>query len=114
MKTMITLRDASLGEAARSHAEEKIQSLQRYFERITSVEVILGVETNHTKTKCAEFVVHANRGAVLVARAEDGDIRKATDRAYAEVKRELLRHKERLTDHHRARRASAERKTRIS
>lgn len=111
MKEIITLRDASLGEEAREYAKDRIEHLQHYFERITSAEVILSITTNHTNKKRAEFIIHANRGAVLVANAEDKEIRKAIDKAHAEVKRELLRHKERLTDHHRARRASEARKT---
>lgn len=114
MKVMITVRDASLGDGAREYAKDKINNLERYFERITSAEVILSIATNHTNRKRAEFVIHANRGAVLVASAEDEEIRAAIDKAHAEVKREVLKHKERLTDYHRARRESEARKSKIS
>ncbi|MBI3820291.1 MAG: ribosome-associated translation inhibitor RaiA [Planctomycetes bacterium] len=110
MKVIITLRDASIEDEAREYAREKIDQLEHYFERITSVEVILSIATNHKNRKRAEFVIHANRGVILVASAESEEVKAAIDRAHAEVKRELLRHKERLTDHHKARKQSEKRK----
>jgi putative sigma-54 modulation protein len=114
VKLIVTIRDSSIGEGAREYARERIQHLERYFERITSAEVILSVATSRKKSMLAEFVVHANRGAVLVARAEHQEINAAIDQAQSELKRELLRHKERLVDRHRARRASEDRKNRQS
>jgi ribosome hibernation promoting factor len=112
VKLIVTLRDPSIGEDAREYARDRIQHLEHYFDRITSAEVILSVAATRKKSLRAEFVVHANRGAILVAHAEDQEIRAAIDRAQSELKRELLRHKERLTDRHRARRESEMRKHR--
>jgi ribosomal subunit interface protein len=112
VKLIVTLRDASIGEDVRSYARERAGRLQHYFERITSVEVILSETTNHTHRKRAEFIVHAPRAAALVAQAEDTEARAAIDRAQAEARRLVLRHKEMLTDHRRGRRESAKRRER--
>ncbi|MBL8696552.1 MAG: ribosome-associated translation inhibitor RaiA [Planctomycetes bacterium] len=112
MKLIVTLRDSSLGEKERQYALDRITHLQQYFERLTSAEVILSVEATRKHRMRAEFVVHANRGAILVAQAEDASMFAAIDRAHSEMKREVLRHKERLVDHHRARRAAAARRAR--
>jgi ribosome hibernation promoting factor len=109
MKMIVTLRDHSLGEDARDYARARLEHLRQYFDRITSAEAILSLEGNRTHRKRAELVVHANRGAVLVAQAEDTDVKAAIDLAYNEVKRELTRHKERLIDRHRARQRAARR-----
>lgn len=98
MKLIVTLRHPALGESARDHARGRLERLEQYFERITSAEAILSVEA---ETKRAEFVVHATRGAVLVAHGEDRDIRAAIDRAHNEMKRAITRHKERLIGRHR-------------
>ncbi|MFN0207557.1 MAG: ribosome hibernation-promoting factor, HPF/YfiA family [Planctomycetota bacterium] len=113
MKQIITLRDSSLGEEAREYARDRAEHLRHYFERITSIEIILSVTTNHTNLKRAEFILHPSRGAILVATAESEEIRTAIDRAHSEAKRELVKHKERLTDHHRERRDKARRRDRI-
>lgn len=113
MKLLVTLRDDAIPEDARDYARERMQHLEKYFERITSAEVILSVATSRKRSYRAEFVAHATRGAILVASAEASDIKAAIDRAQAEMKRELVRHKERLTDHHLARRDKAARKNRV-
>lgn len=112
VKLIVTLRDSSLGEKERQYALDRITHLQQYFERLTSAEVILSVEATRKHRMRAEFVVHANRGAILVAQAEDASMFAAIDHAHSEMKREVLRHKERLVDHHRARRAAAARRAR--
>jgi putative sigma-54 modulation protein len=113
VKLIVTLRDPSIPDDARDYARDRMQHLEKYFERITSAEVILSVATTRKHSMRAEFVVHATRGAVLVAHAEAEEIRAAIDRAQSELKRELVRHKERLTDHHLARREKAARKNRV-
>ncbi len=110
MKIIVTLRDPSFTEADRDHAHARVEQLSHYFERLTSAEVILSVVANRKHRTRAEFVVHANRGAILVAQSDDENILAAIDRAQTEVKREILRHKERLVDRHRTRLASAIRK----
>ncbi|HKD99669.1 MAG TPA: ribosome-associated translation inhibitor RaiA [Planctomycetota bacterium] len=110
MKMIVTVRDTSLDEAARDYARARLNHLEQYFDRITSAEAILSLEGSHTHKTRAEFVVHANRGAILVAHASDVDIKAAIDVAYDEMKREITRHKERLIDRHRARRNGDARK----
>lgn len=112
MKLIVTLRHPSIGEEARDYARQRVEHLERYFERITSAEVILSVAAKRKPSFLAEFVLHATRGAVLVARAEEPEVHAAIDRAQAEAKRLLLRHKERLTDHKEARRATLARRNR--
>ena len=70
MKLLVTLRDDSIPEDARDYARERMQHLEKYFERITSAEVILSVVASRKHSFRAEFVAHATRGAILARRAE--------------------------------------------
>jgi ribosomal subunit interface protein len=60
----------------REYAERKVAKLEHLFERLTSASVVLDVAGAVHK---AEASVHAPGGAVLVARAEAGDMRQALD-----------------------------------
>jgi putative sigma-54 modulation protein len=98
VRIQITGRHVGVTEAMKDYARDKVEKLERIYGRMTKVEVTLDA---HPERKVVEIVAHANRGARLVGRAESPDMYAAVDLAEEKLARQLLRHKERLTDHHR-------------
>ena len=80
----------------REYAESKLARLERHFDRVTRVHVVLKVEKQrHT----AEATVHVG-GADLFAAAEDGDMYAAIDALADKLDRQIKKHKEKKGDHH--------------
>ncbi|HVG94994.1 MAG TPA: ribosome-associated translation inhibitor RaiA [Planctomycetota bacterium] len=98
MRIQITGRHVGVTDAMKDYARDKVEKLERIYGRMTKVDVTLDA---HPDRKVAEIVAHANRGVQLVGRAESPDMYAAVDLAEEKLARQLLRHKERLTDHHR-------------
>lgn len=98
MRIQITGRHVGVTEAMKEYAREKIEKLERIYGRMTTVEVTL--EAGHDRT-VAEIVASANRGVRLVGKAESPDMYAAIDLAEEKLARQLVRHKQRLTDHER-------------
>jgi putative sigma-54 modulation protein len=69
--------------------------LERHFDHITNVHVILGVEKERQK---AEATIHVSRGK-LFANAEQDDMYAAIDSLVDKLDRQLKKHKEKLSDH---------------
>jgi putative sigma-54 modulation protein len=82
----------------KEYAREKVGKLEHIFDRLTKVEVTLGVVHD---TNVVEIVADANRGARLVGKAESPDMYAAVDLAEEKLSHQLRRHKARLVDHHR-------------
>lgn len=81
----------------REYVHSKLERLERHFDHVTNVNVVLRVErqTNH-----AEATVHA-AGAQLFADAASDDMYAAIDALADKLDRQIRRHKEKVTDHHR-------------
>ena len=98
MRIQISGRHVGVTEAMKDYAREKIEKLERIYGRMTKVELTLDV--GHDR-KIVEIVAHANRHNQLVCRAESPDMYAAIDLAEDKLARQLVRHKQKLTDHHR-------------
>ncbi len=77
----------------KAYAQERAARLERYFEGIHSVQVILEKEKS---SSVAEFVIGAVRGKTLVARASNPDMYAAIDLALSKAERLLRRFKGRV------------------
>jgi len=90
LRLEITGRHIDVTSAMKAYARERAQRLERYFEGIHSVQVIL----EKAKTfSVAEFVIGAVRGKTLVARASSPDMYSAIDLALGKAERMLTRFK---------------------
>ena len=96
MQINITGHHLDITPALRSYVHEKFERLQRHFDHITNSYVILSVEKERQK---AEATVHVNRGN-LFAEVEHKDMYAAIDMLIDKLDRQLIKHKEKLTDHH--------------
>ncbi len=97
MQIDVTGRHVEITDSLRSYVETKFQKLERHFEHINNTHVILSVEKDRQK---AEATVHVNRGN-LFAEDEQVDMYAAIDGLIDKLDRQLKKHKEKLTDHHR-------------
>jgi putative sigma-54 modulation protein len=98
VRILITGRHVGVTEAMKDYAREKVGKLEKIFDRLTKVEVTMDVTHD---ANAVEIVVDANRGVRLVGKAEAPDMYAAIDLAEDKLARQLRKHKQRLTDHHR-------------
>lgn len=106
MQINITGHHIEVTEALRNYIENKCKRLERHFDQLTHIHVVLSVEKMRQK---AEATLHLNGGDVF-ASAEDEDMYVAIDDLVDKLDRQLKKHREKLTDHHRS--ASIARKQR--
>ncbi len=90
MQVNISGHQLDVTDALRSYVEEKISRLERHFDRITNVQVIMSVEKLKQKI---EATLHVS-GAEVVANAEHEDMYAAIDLLADKLDRQLIKHKE--------------------
>ena len=96
MNISVTSRHMDVPEEFRQHVREKVEKLERYFDRIQTVEVTLDHEADEAT---AEIIAVANHKTQFVATAKDGDIAVAVDRCLHKVSEQIRRHKDKVRDH---------------
>ncbi len=80
----------------RTYVTNKMERLERHFDSMTNIHVILSVEKLRQK---AEATLHVS-GANLFANAENEDMYAAIDALTDKLDRQIKKHKEKLKDHH--------------
>lgn len=98
MQIDITGHHVDITEPLREYVTNKFDRLERHFDHVTDVHVVLGVEKlRHS----AEATMHIS-GGKLFANATEEDMYAAIDGLVDKLDRQVKKHKEKLTDHHRA------------
>ena len=97
MQISVTGQNLDITPAIRTYVEEKFGRLERHFEHMTNVHVILRVERERQR---AEASVHVYR-ADLFADHEHADMYAAIDGLVDKLDRQIKKHKERLQNHRR-------------
>ncbi len=82
-------------DALKSYVETKLERLERHFDRITNMNVILSVEKQRQK---AESTIHISGGEIF-AEAESDDLYAAIDLMTDKLDRQLIKKKEKKSDH---------------
>jgi len=93
MKIKIAGRHTDASGALRSYVVEKTEALERFFDRIISVDVVLSVEKER---QIADFHAHLTNRKVISAREESTDMYASIDRSIARLKRQLVKFKDQL------------------
>jgi putative sigma-54 modulation protein len=83
--------------ALRSYVESKFERLERHFDNMINIHVILGVEKER---QMAEATINVNRGNIF-AESEHEDMYAAIDGLIDKLDRQIKKHKAKLTNHHR-------------
>jgi putative sigma-54 modulation protein len=92
----VNARHMEMSESLRAYSVDKAQKLQRYFDRIGSIEIIIDTEGG---SPVVEVVVSASHNNTFVGRHRGEDMYGCIDNAIHKVEEQLRRHKERLRDH---------------
>jgi putative sigma-54 modulation protein len=95
MQLNITGHHIDITDSMRAYVEEKITKLERHFDHVTNVHVILTVEKNEQK---AEATVHVS-GNDIFADASNDDMYAAIDALIDKLDRQVIKHKEKVQSH---------------
>ncbi|MCG9758288.1 MULTISPECIES: ribosome hibernation promoting factor [Pseudoalteromonas] len=95
MQLNLTGRHVEITDSLRDYVTNKFAKLERHFDHINNVHVILDVEKLVQK---AEATLHVN-GGELFASTEHQDMYAAIDGLINKLDRQVIKHKEKLTRH---------------
>lgn len=96
MQLTITGHHIDITPSLRNKVESKLSKLERHFDNLVDVHCVLTVEKLEHK---AEATVHLSGGTIF-ADAIDQDMYAAVDALVDKLSRQVIKHKEKLTDHH--------------
>jgi len=96
MQINITGHHVEVTPALRAYVTEKMQKLERHFDQVNLINVILNVEKLQHQ---AEATVNAG-GRTIFAAETAKDMYASIDLLIDKLDRQVRRHKDRITDHH--------------
>ncbi|MDP7547533.1 MAG: ribosome-associated translation inhibitor RaiA [Alphaproteobacteria bacterium] len=98
MQILVSGKQLDVGEALRSHVDERLQTgVSKYFPNTMDAHVVFSREGQGYRADCS---VHVGHGIQAQARADAGDIYQAFDQASERLVKRLRRYKRRLRGHH--------------
>lgn len=95
MQINLTGHHIDITDSLRDYVETKMTKLERHFEQINNVHVVLNVEKLQQK---AEAKLHLKGGEVF-ALSEHADMYAAIDRLIDKLDRQVIKYKEKITKH---------------
>lgn len=95
MQINITGHHVEVTEALKDYVDTKFNKLERHFDHINNVHVILNVEKLNHK---AEATLHLS-GTEVFATSEHNDMYAAIDSLIDKLDRQVIRHKEKVKRH---------------
>ncbi len=95
MQINLTGHHVEITDSLRNYVDTKFSKLERHFDHISNVHVILNVEKINQK---AEATVHLS-GAEVFASSENTDMYAAIDSMVDKLDRQVIKHKEKLKKH---------------
>lgn len=98
MQINITGHHIEVTEALRNYTENKFERLERHFDKLANIHVVLSVEKMRQK---ADATLRLS-GTDVFASAENEDMYVAIDDLVDKLDRQIKKHREKLTDHHRS------------
>ena len=101
MNLTISGHHLDISPALRSYVTTKLGRLTRHFDQLVDVQVILTVENQKEKERRqkAECNIHV-KGNDMFAESSHADLYAAVDELVDKLDRQVVRHKDRLQDHH--------------
>jgi len=97
MQLNLTGHHVDITPALRDYVTGKLERLERHFDHVTNVHVVLSVEKLRQKAEATISITGNN----LFADAVDEDMYAAIDALADKLDRQIKKHKEKLSDHHR-------------
>jgi len=97
MQTNLTGHHIEITSSLRGYVTDKLERLERHFDQVSDIHVILSVEKLRHK---AEATLHFNGEKVYADDIEE-DMYAAIDGLVDKLDRQVKKHKEKITNHHR-------------
>jgi len=97
MQLNVSGHHVDVTDSLHNYVSSKFERLERHFDHMTNVHVILTVEKLRQK---AEATLHLS-GTSIFAESEETDMYAAIDSLTDKLDRQVKKHKEKLTNHHR-------------
>ena len=98
MQLNLTRHHVEITDALRQYVQKKLERVERHFDKVSNTHVILSVESLRHK---AEATVNMSGNNIFAESTED-DMYAAIDGLMDKLDRQVMRHKDRLQDHHHA------------
>lgn len=95
MQISLTGHHVDLTDSMRDYVHQKFERLERHFDHVTNVHVILSIEKLIQK---AEANMHVS-GAEIFADASNEDMYAAIDKLVDKLDRQVIKHKEKMKNH---------------
>lgn len=95
MQINITGHHVELTDALRDYVNKKLNKLERHFDNVTNLHVVLTVEKQQQK---AEANVHVT-GQEIFAQANTSDMYASIDAMVDKLDRQIIKHKEKMGNH---------------
>lgn len=95
MNIQITSRHSKVSQKSQEYLKGELKNLEKYYDRITSIHVIL--DSEHVK-KVVEIIINV-QGNTVKAKAKADNLRKSVAMALQKIKRQLKKFNEKLKDH---------------
>ncbi len=95
MQINLTGHHVDITDSLRNYVNEKMEKLERHFDKVSNTHVILSVDKNEQK---AEATVHMS-GNDIFAEAHEADMYASIDAMVAKLDRQVKKHKEKITNH---------------
>lgn len=99
MQVSVTGHHVDVTDSLRDYVNSKLERLERHFDHVTNVHVILSVEDEKLRQK-AEATLHLSGGNVFADSVQE-NMYAAIDSLVDKLDRQVKKHKEKVTDHHR-------------
>ncbi len=96
MNLSVTGHHVDVTESMRAYVSEKMEKLTRHFDNVIDVHVIFTVEKVRHKAEATIML----SGAKLFAEATEEDMYAAIDALTDKLDRQVIKHKEKMKDHH--------------
>lgn len=97
MQLTISGHQIDLTDSMKQYIGEKMQRIERHFDHLNSIDVVLHVEKIHHK---AEATINA-KGVTMHAHADSDNMYATIDDLTDKLDSQVRKHKEKLTNHHR-------------
>lgn len=95
MQINLTGHHVEITDSLRSYVDSKFEKLERHFDHINNVHVILNVEKLNQK---AEAKLNVDGGEIFAA-SENDDMYAAIDALIDKLDRQVIKHKEKMKKH---------------
>ena len=99
MQVRIATRHGEISDATKEKITKKVEKLQRYFERLMSIDVTVDLEKADEPT--IEVIASAEHKSTFVASHTSKDMFGSVDQAVSKVEQQLKKYKQKIQDHNR-------------